>query len=148
MLYFSELKGISVTTTNKDFLGKLEDMIFNIADSPQVTKLVVRSKDGVFTIAIENVKSLHNEIIVDSHNGVSTLEENELYIGKNLLDKQIIDLVGNKMVRVNDVVLLERSRPEGYSLFVTGVDIGILGIFRRINIEDLFQKILSLLYSS
>ena len=55
------------------------------------------------------------------------LIENELYIKKNLIDKQIIDIGGNKIVRVNDVSLQELNTPEKYELGITGVDIGLLG---------------------
>jgi len=71
---------------------------------------------------------------------VAYLEENELFLVKNLLDKQIIDLKGNKVVRVNDVALQDKEK-----LSIAGVDIGLLGIFRRLRIgADKFYKIISL----
>src|SRR3989344_3245779 len=54
---------------------------------------------------------------------------------------QIIDLKGNKIVRVNDVALQEDKD----KLSIAGVDIGILGIFRRLRIgAENFYKIASL----
>ena len=61
---------------------------------------------------------------------VTYLEENELYLVKNLLDKQIIDLKGNKIVRVNDVALQDKEK-----LSIAGVDVGILGVLRRLGLE-------------
>ena len=70
------------------------------------------------------------------------LIENELYIKKNLIDKQIIDIGGNKIVRVNDVSLQELNTPEKYELSITGVDIGLLGILRRMGIESVAYNLL------
>ena len=55
----------------------------------------------------------------------------QLLIGKDLLDKQIVDIDGAKVVRVNDVKLSE----ENGSACVTDVDVGIRGILRRLGIE-------------
>ncbi|MBI4008862.1 magnesium transporter, partial [Candidatus Roizmanbacteria bacterium] len=67
---------------------------------------------------------------------ISELEENELFLLKNIQDKQIIDLKGNKVVRVNDVVLQDKN-----GLYVSGVDISLLGIFRWLKLEKYFHKL-------
>jgi Mg2+ transporter MgtE len=54
-----------------------------------------------------------------------------LLIRKDLLDKQIVDINGAKVVRVNDVKLTE----EGGAAFVTDVDVGMRGILRRLGVE-------------
>jgi Mg/Co/Ni transporter MgtE len=58
---------------------------------------------------------------------------------RNLLDKQIIDIKGNKMVRVNDVVIQEK---EGF--YIVGVDIGFLGILRWLKLEDFVYRLFNL----
>ena len=58
-----------------------------------------------------------------------------MFLGKNLLDKQIIDLVGHKVVRVNDIAL--QDKPE---LNVVGVDVGVLGILRWLNLDGILIK--------
>ena len=54
-----------------------------------------------------------------------------LLIRKDLLDKQIVDINGAKVVRVNDVRLTE----EGGAAYVTDVDVGMRGILRRLGVE-------------
>ena len=56
--------------------------------------------------------------------------ENGLLLVENILDKQIVDLNGRKLVRVNDVRLV--TLPAG--TFAIAVDIGIEGLLRRIGI--------------
>lgn len=66
--------------------------------------------------------------------------ENGLLLVENILDKQIVDLNGRKLVRVNDVRLA--TLPAG--TFAIAVDIGIEGLLRRIGIALPIKRILSL----
>ena len=65
---------------------------------------------------------------------------NGLLLVENILDKQIVDLNGRKLVRVNDVRLA--TLPTG--TFAVAVDIGIEGLLRRIGIPVPLKRILSL----
>ena len=51
---------------------------------------------------------------------------------RDLLDQQIIDAQGHKVVRVNDVTLELRREPAGDQLWILEVDIGIRSVFRRV----------------
>ncbi len=64
---------------------------------------------------------------------------NGLLLVDNILDKQIVDMNGRKLVRVNDVRLA--SLPAG--TFAIAVDIGIEGLLRRIGIAVFIKRILS-----
>jgi Mg/Co/Ni transporter MgtE len=66
---------------------------------------------------------------------------NGLLLVENILDKQIVDLNGRKLVRVNDVRLA--TLPTG--TFAIAVDIGIEGLLRRIGIALPIKKMLSVL---
>jgi Mg/Co/Ni transporter MgtE len=66
--------------------------------------------------------------------------ENGLLLVENILDKQIVDLNGRKVVRVNDVRLV--TLPTG--TFTVAVDIGIEGLLRRIGISIPIKRILYL----
>ena len=65
---------------------------------------------------------------------------NGLLLGENILDKQIVDLNGRKLVRVNDVRLA--TLPAG--TFAVAVDIGIDGLLRRVGISAPIKRLLSL----
>lgn len=137
MIYFSELKGRKVYSEDQIEIGVLEDMIFLAAESSQITKIVVRAFHGdKLIIPISYFKRFSNPIIVGKDYNTSKLQDNELFILKNLLDKQIIDLTGNKLVRVNDVAINEKE-----PLSVMGVDISILAIFRWLGLENFLIKL-------
>jgi hypothetical protein len=55
-----------------------------------------------------------------------------LAVGKDLLDQQIIDTNGRKVVRVNDLDLAEQRVNSNVELRVTQVDVGLTGAVRRL----------------
>lgn len=141
MLYFSELHNSKVHTKDGVYVGKLKDLIFRATDKPEVTKIVVKTDMNQETIVpIENVSKINGGVVLEKSYILSKLIENELFLTKNLLDNQIIDISGDKIVRVNDVAIQDKP---GYS--IAGVDIGLIGILRWLGLEDninkLFKKI-------
>jgi Mg/Co/Ni transporter MgtE len=61
--------------------------------------------------------------------------ERDLYLARDVLDKQIIDTTGMRVVRVNDV---ELARVNGL-FYVANVDIGGLGLLRRLGLAKMAQ---------
>ncbi len=139
MIYFSEVRKKKVATEDGITVGVLEDLIFLASDNPIVTKIVIRNNVGQkLIISTDYLQKINNGVTIAKEYLTSYLEENELYLVKNLLDKQIIDIKGSKIVRVNDVALQDKD-----VLSIAGVDVGILGIVRRLRIGgEGFYKIL------
>ena len=81
--------------------------------------------DQIATISLEGIQ-LSNEKLYPYHS-----DEYMLRIKRDLLDQQIIDVNGRKVVRVNDVTF-EVRRDERESLAVLEVDVGVRSIFRRL----------------
>lgn len=131
MLYFSELKGKRVYTEDKIFVGKLKDMIFQVSETPQITKFVIGTTDDQVVVPAAFLKKMDGDMIISKNFQADKLDDNELYLVNNLLDNQIIDITGDKVVRVNDVAIQDKP---GY--FIAGVDIGILGILRWFGLEE------------
>ncbi len=126
MLYFSELEGKRVVTDGGAAIGKLTDLVFRAQDQPLITKLIIKTayRENL-VVPVIHLKKLNETIQLHSGFQGADIAENELYINKNLLDQQILDINGNKLVRVNDVVIQDKPQ-----LLIAGVDIGILGIIR------------------
>ena len=66
-----------------------------------------------------------------------TQREHEILLRADLLDKQIVDIEGRKVIRVNDVRLDEVDG----ALRVVAVDVGAAGLVRRLGIEGPFRTI-------
>lgn len=143
MLFFSEIKGKKVITQDEIVVGRLEDIIFKFSGKPFATKLVVRSKKNreKIIIPIGNCLKINNKIILEKNFQNASIEGNEFSILKNILDKQIIDIHGYKLVRANDIAI----QRENNQWILVGVDIGWLGIARWLHLEDIIVKILGLL---
>jgi CBS domain-containing protein/sporulation protein YlmC with PRC-barrel domain len=141
MLYFSELAGKRVVTDNGTALGKLTDLIFLAENQPVITKLVVSGHtETPYLIPVSYITRLNSIITVADSFTIEPLAQNELYVNKNVLDQQIIDIKGNKIVRVNDVVIQDKP-----VLIVAGVDIGIVGILRWFGADETFGRLLRIL---
>ena len=145
MLYFSELKGKKAYTDNHKYIGRLTDVIFRAQETPNITKLVLRKQDGTDEmVPIEYLDEIKNDVVVMKKDFVpSQLSENELFLVRNLLDKQIIDVEGNKVVRVNDVAIQDKDERKSY--YIAGVDIGLRGILRWFHLEHATEPIYKLL---
>lgn len=143
MIYFSELKNKKVFTEDNVFVGRLRDLIFRASENPIITKLLIENQNKQpMIVNIEFLKKMHGDlgdVILLKHYEIGELTENELFISKNLLDNQIIDISGDKMVRVNDVAIQEK--PE---FMIAGVDIGLLGILRWFGLEEKANKVFGL----
>jgi magnesium transporter len=150
--YLSGIIGKEAFDADGDVLGKIKDLVINAVPSGQndpnqqlVTgvKLKIRKETGYYSfkpIRISKAREMLNvtctELIGLSKEEVS----NGLLLVENILDKQIVDLNGRKLVRVNDVRLA--TIPRG--TFAVAVDIGIEGLLRRIGISGPIKRLLSL----
>jgi CBS domain-containing protein/sporulation protein YlmC with PRC-barrel domain len=143
MLFFSEIKGKKVLTPDEIIVGKLEDIIFEVSEKPILTKIIVKDtkRKKQLIIPIEYCQKINHKIILAKNFQTSTINENEFSLSKNLLDKQIIDIHGYKLVRVNDIAV----QKENNHWVLIGVDIGWLGIARWLHLEDIITKVLNLL---
>jgi len=144
MLYFSELDRKRVLTNDGIFIGWLEDIIFSIDNKPRITKIVVDFKGKRTIINADAVLKFNTVVRIAKYYTQSELSENELFVKRNLLDKQVIDISGNKIVRANDVIIHEQINLSShlYECYISGVDIGIIGLLRRLRLEHVITKII------
>jgi len=145
MIYFSELKGKKVYTVDHIEIGTLDDLIFLAVDIPKITKLRIKNNlNGIFNIPSSYLNKINTDIIIEKGYISQPLDENELFVLKNLLDKQIIDLKGKKIVRVNDIALQEMGEEGKIKglFYIVGVDISFFGILRWFKIDLIVEKLL------
>jgi magnesium transporter len=135
MAFLSEVLGRTVIDFDGNYVGKLEDLIareLTEATHPIVDAVVIRSKGQTRTIPYDLVMALFAPSIPLKCNVNEIYDyepsENDIYLSRDVLDKQIIDTDGARVVRVNDLELLRINS----TLYVGNVDIGMAGILRRI----------------
>jgi CBS domain-containing protein/sporulation protein YlmC with PRC-barrel domain len=146
MAFLSEILGRTITDLDGNIVGKLDDLIAREqAEFPHpLVDAVVIERRGVRHITpYSAVMSLFSPAIPLKFPieklPTYELNEDDIYLSRDVLDKQIIDTDGARVVRVND---LELVRVNG-TLYVSNVDVGMMGILRRIGLERLTYAIAS-----
>ncbi len=143
--FFSRVRGKPIFDAEGRRLGKVKDMtVVWDGATPKVTGIKYQRHEWGLLPA-ELVGSLGEDglRLAVGAAGLRTkpLQDNEVYVGRWLLDKQIIDLKGSKLVRVNDVTLAWAAEEDSRALTLAAVDIGIRGLFRRLGLEFLVRRL-------
>jgi len=143
MAFVSELIGKTVTDVDGERVGALKDLLATRRGKnphPQITAIVVKGRNADRVIAVTDVAVLIAPGIPLKVRlkdlSPYTPEANELWLVRDVLDKQIIDMNGVRVVRVND---LEITRVNG-SMYLSNVDIGGAGLLRRLGLSTLARR--------
>jgi magnesium transporter len=142
MQFLSRCIGLPVRDPSGEPLGSIADLIVAIGGKyPPVTGLVARTDRRRIFIPWRDVAAFDN---AGARLRVRTIDvgkfqqrDNEILLKADLLDKQIVDIEGRKVIRVNDVSL---DNVEG-RLRLVAVDVGAAGLLRRLGIEGGFRTI-------
>jgi magnesium transporter len=142
MLYLSQAIGRPVRDQHGEPIGTVADLIVAIGDRyPPVTGLVVRTNGREIFLQWRSVTFLDADgaTLRTSAIDISKFHQrpNEIRLKLDLMDRQIVDIDGRKVVRVNDLRLDEI---EG-SLRLVAVDVGASGLLRRLGIEGTWRTI-------
>ena len=138
MLHATELLGGETYDSNGHFVGQVTELFIEPADQPNRIARVLLGR-GKFLPLVARYD--HLAFVAP---GVLRLNVEEkdlehyhpnegwLALRKDLLDQQIIDTSGRKVVRVNDIDLSEQRTNGTVELRVTQVDVGLTGAARRL----------------
>jgi magnesium transporter len=142
MRFLSQCLGLPVRDPSGEPLGTIADLIVAIGGKyPPVTGLVVRTdrrKIFIPWIDVEAFDAAGARLKVRTIDiGKFRQRQNEILLKEDLLDKQIVDIEGRKVIRVNDVSV---DDIEG-RLRLVAVDVGAAGLLRRLGIEGGFRTI-------
>jgi CBS domain-containing protein len=144
MAFFSELLNIPITDVDGSRVGVLDDVIARQQSDtkhPVVVAIVLRTQKEKFLISFSDLAVLISSAIplrirLDELIPFQPLE-GDIFLARDVLDKQIIDTNGARVVRVNDIQLV---RVNG-SVYISNVDIGGLGLLRRIGLNKIAEKL-------
>src|SRR5438067_5446498 len=135
-LALTELLGAPVFDTAGTRCGRVRELaMIPQEDRARVAMLIIRTKSGDRMLPSSSITSIEASVRSDvscSQWATSDGSEGWLLLGRDLLDQQVIDVFGRKVVRVNDVDLhqeLVQNRPV---LKVGSVDVGPRGAIRRL----------------
>ncbi len=142
MLYLSQAIGRPVRDRHGEQIGKVSDLIVAIEDQyPPVTGLVVETDRRLIFLPWAAVQALDvtGAQLVTARIDIEKFQQrpNEILLRADLMDKQIVDIDGRKVVRVNDLRLDEVDG----RLRLVAVDVGAAGLLRRLGFERGFRTL-------
>ena len=144
MPYLSHILGQRVVDSVDATVGRIVDLAITIEEPfggefPPVTLLVIRAGSTNLRLRSEAIADWSaiergNAVLLNSPRARLTVgaeKAGEVYLRRDILDKQILDISQARLVRVNDVFLTE----DGPVLRAAGVDVSLRGLLRRIRLE-------------
>ncbi len=146
-IYLSSVIGRSVINLKGEQLGILRDLIMVPGEVfPEVSHIVIKSRKGLKTLPWGEVSLFTHVVISTGSNNPQQLhtfipDEKDILVKRDLLDKQIVDVDGAKVVRVNDIKLGNLN----HKLCIFSVDIGFRGLLRRLGYERFGEQVAKLL---
>jgi CBS domain-containing protein/sporulation protein YlmC with PRC-barrel domain len=134
--FLSEVLGKKVYGPERRLLGKVTDVVATLTDKyPEIEGFVLAQRDEqLFYPALSKdfIKLAHGKsITLDVKGAPFQRGERQFLVRDTLYDKQIVDVNGAKVERVNDVqILVYAEKP-----FLVHVDVGFSGLTRRLGFE-------------
>src|SRR3954447_26141521 len=134
MLYLSQVLGRPIRDLEGERVATVKDVIVRLGadDHPPVAGIVARYRRRDFFLSRWRITELNvhgvrlNSDILDLRPFVR--RESEVLLARDVLDKQLIDVDGKRVVRVNDVQIIEAAG----EWRVTGADVSLQGLWRRL----------------
>ncbi len=135
ILFLTELLGLKVYDLKGRTLGVVKDAaIVPLIHPSRVDRFLLGGGWAWLTIRHDQVRSvsldgihLKDELLTPYHS-----DEYMLRLVRDLLDQQIIDAEGRKVVRVTDITFKIQQDNGTNNLMISEVDIGLRSIFRRL----------------
>jgi len=156
--YLSRIIGSKVYDTQNTLLGKLADLIIELnpqrsegIDSirPKVIGLKIKIKGKINFIFSAKIdvgyeKDTYKIFCSEPYDLSPDVVVRNLLLNAHVLDQQIVDINGRKLVRVNDIRLVFLNT----TIYAIAVDVGIEGLLRRIGIDKPIGILFKLFSSS
>jgi magnesium transporter len=164
-IHFSNLIGIPIYNENQIKVGTISDLFVDYAEVYPVTlALQFKKNKQLFYVNWSDVKyftykkiTIKNDIEIgrsrtfpkiDNRKSTISILANQFTgdtieypaIGKVILDRQVVDTSGKKVVRVNDIQFIKT----GKNLRVTHAEIGLRSMIRRLGYESFVDGLLSI----
>src|SRR5712664_4268382 len=134
MLYLSQVLGRPIRDLEGERVATIKDVIVRLGedDHPPVTGFIARFRRRDFFLSRWRISDFGdqgvrlNSDILDLRPFMR--RDGEVLLAGDVLDKQLIDVDGKRVVRVNDVQIIEAAN----EWRVTGADVSLIGLWRRL----------------
>lgn len=135
LVYLTELTGLRLEGPNGARIGRVVDVAIAPREHPRrVSTFLFGDGRTRFQVRHDQVSSITLDRIVLSDDNFAPYypDDFHLLLAHALLDQQIVDVNGRKVVRVNDVALRIEHPSDHDELWIQEVGVGLQGAFRRL----------------
>lgn len=144
--FISELVGRRATVDDLP-IGRISDFIVGRPEEtfPEIDGLVIKTRSGNRMVPISVVEDIDRNgtvVLTAMPHQPAPPDEETLLLVSDLLDKQIVDVDGRKVVRINDIEIAST----GGRLRVIAADVGISGLLRRLGLRAIGRRLTPSMY--
>jgi CBS domain-containing protein len=143
-LFISELKGDPVLDRLQEPVGRVEDYVIAVGEVfPKVTGLLVyvHEREEELVLLMGEIDLIGRQFVVTKSIKDRIVyakpKPEELFLWRDLMDKQIVDTEGARVIRVNDLKLGKIEQ----DVRLIAADVGFRGLLRRAGLLGLFDLI-------
>ena len=135
LVYLTELTGLRLEGPNGARLGRVREAALAPREHPRrVSRYLFGDGKARFQIRHDQIREINLDriLLADDSFVPYSSDESHLLLARDMLDQQIVDVNGRKVVRVNDVALRIERMHDRDELWVHEVGVGLQGAFRRL----------------
>lgn len=153
-IQLSRMRNLPVVTADQRRVGRLVDVSAKLsAETPSLHRLAIGSGRRLHHVVPWSMVDARDDLgirlavgfddlrlhQVDRGTGLGDiiLDAEELLLGRDVLDSQVVDLAGRRLSRVSDVLLAD----EGGTFTVVAVDLGLGALLRRLGLARLGDRL-------
>ena len=148
-MFASELIGDPVVDCLEQNVGKIKDIIVTLGEPfPKVIGLLVALSDGKREARVLLIGEINliGKQFVSTHPAKdrivwTTIREGDVLLMRDVVDRQVVDLEGARVIRVNDLKLAKVEQ----DVRLIAADVGLRGMLRRLSLEKTISWFLDLL---
>lgn len=147
-MYASELIGIQAVDRLQENIGKVKDIIVDLSERfPEVVGVLVETnakKKEKKVVLIGEIDLIGKQFIAlkvtKDRIAWASLRDTDVLLMRDIVDQQIVDLNGARIIRVNDLKLAKVDQ----DIRLMSVDVGFSGLLRRLGIIKIINLLLRL----
>jgi len=140
MIYLSQVINVPIIDDKQDVIGRVADIVVKESGNngyPEVSGVVYRRRGKIYMIPYQFIENFgFGEVTLRRSNcGKSDYEfsKSEFFLSRDVLDQQIFDIGGIRVVRVNDLELAKIKS----KFALVGIDVSNRGLLRRLGLSGL-----------
>jgi len=146
-MFVSELIGVPVVDRLQENIGKVKDIIITLGETfPRVTGLLLSliENRGPRVILMGEIDLIGRHFVstrtTKDQIAFTNLRGEEVLLVRDVMDQQVVDLKGARVIRVNDLKLAK----VGQDVRLIAADVGFRGVLRRLKLEKIVDRLLGL----